>query len=344
VSAARLQNHGGAVQSQSNPNSNPKRGPIRDQQLNLQSKKAKSVPSRKGASLPKGQVLQLETMAIPGANSELRNEIARGVPAELRAQVIESLRTAQLLSEKCDLKEARKSFELGLDKARALGDLRLIFECLSGLLRLAGEALDSSRIEAIEQELDHWMSLHRDQVPSSAWYCKGAVARHQERLATAQHCFLRALKLIRTEEEGLPGIEPGDRLWLSREEKLARTWLVLAAVQARKGQVLRSRFLAGAVYRRFGQKNFRSLNGIFYLLIGKLDENEGHLELAMESYRKAHATLLAEHNWYYSLSVLFAYARIARLQRNFAQALWHLELVEKACSGDEFRMLKREVG
>jgi DNA-binding winged helix-turn-helix (wHTH) protein len=131
---------------------------------------------------------------------------------------------------------------------------------------------------------------------------------------------------------------------MSREEKMARAWLVLAAVQNRRGNPDRARRLAGAVFRRFGNRGFRSLNGILFLLLGRMDESAGHLEEAMAFYRKAHASFLSEHNWYYSLSVLFAYARIARLQRNYGQALWHLDLVEQACRGPEYGMLRREIG
>ncbi len=296
-------------------------------------------PAPAGASLSRDLGARLKT----STREEVRREELKLETVGLRTGAIEALRTALIYSEKCELAEAQKQYEKALEIARTTADSRLVFEALSGLLRLAGEALDAEKIEAIDQELEHWMGQHRSQVPSSAWYCRGAVARHQERLATAQHCFLMALRCIREEEEGLPGVLPGDRLWLSRDEKLARTWLVLAAVQARKGKVGRARLLAGGVFRRFGARRFRTLNGIFYLLIGKLDENEGRLELALESYRHAHSAFLGEHHWYYSLSVLFAYARIARLQRHFAQALWHLDLVEKACSGDEFKMMRREI-
>ena len=279
---------------------------------------------------------------ILNASPLLGNRIEKG-STQGRAEVYEQLRLGMLLSEKCELGEARKAFERALDAARSISDMRLAMEAISGLLRLAGEALDMDRIERLEQELDEWMRRHPDSIPSMAWHCKGAVARHQERTSTAQHCFLMALRAIREESEGLPGIEPGDRLWVSREEKLARAYLPLAAVQNRRGNVERARRMAGALLRRYGSREFRSIPGVLFLLMGRMDESAQRLESAMGWYRKAHAAFLAEHNWYFSLSVLFAYARIARLQRNYSQALWHLELVENACRGPEFGMLRREI-
>ena len=261
-----------------------------------------------------------------------------------RAGIFDELRLAALLTEKCELGDARRCFERALVIAREISDMRLAMECISGLLRLAGEALEDQRIEALEQELDEWMRRFPHSIPSMAWYCKGAVARHQERTSTAQHCFLMALRAIREEADGLPGLEPGDRLWLSQEERLARTWLVLAAVQHRKGNAQRAQLIAGAVLRRYSAREYRSVNGVLYLLLGRMDVVANRLDSAMGWYRKAHSSFLAEHNWYLSLSVLFAYARVARLQRNYSQALWHLELVENACRGPAFGMMQREIG
>jgi DNA-binding winged helix-turn-helix (wHTH) protein len=153
-----------------------------------------------------------------------------------------------------------------------------------------------------------------------------------------------ALRAIREEPDGLPGLEPGDRLWLTQEERLARTWLVLAAVQHRRGNTQRARLIAGAILRRYSAREYRSVNGVLYLLLGRMDEVTQGLDSAMGWYRKAHSSFLGEHNWYVSLSVLFAYARVARLQRNYSQALWHLELVENACRGPAFGMMRREIG
>ncbi|MEK6706757.1 MAG: winged helix-turn-helix domain-containing protein [Bdellovibrionota bacterium] len=52
---------------------------------------------------------------------------------------------------------------------------------------------------------------------------------------------------------------------------------------------------------------------------------------------------MAEHNWYYHLYVLWGYARICRLQRNYVQAYWYLDLLEKTTSGPGFGLLRRDI-
>jgi len=254
------------------------------------------------------------------------------------ALIAEQLRLGRLLSEKCELIEARLAYRRAFEDAKLLREHRLIMEGLSGLLRLAGEALDHREVERIEAELDEWMQAFPGEVPPLAWYCKGAIARHYEKNSLAQRWFHRYLREVRK----LPdrSFLPGDP---SREECVARAWVMLATTSHRRGHVKRARFICQSLLPTVEEARFRTIPGVLYLLLGNMDERARQYERALFWYRKAHSAFLAEHNWYYHLSVLYGYARIARLQRNYAQAYWYLDLMERACSGPEFGVLRREV-
>jgi DNA-binding winged helix-turn-helix (wHTH) protein len=258
--------------------------------------------------------------------------------AERLASIAEKIRLARLLSEKCELAEARLTYRRAHEEAKELREHRLIMEALSGLLRLAGEALDHQEVERIEAELDEWMQAFPSEVPALAWYCKGAIARHYEKNSLAQRWFHRYLKEVRQlpDRAFLPG-EP------SRAECVARAWVMLAATSHRRGHVKRARFICQSLLPTVEEASFRTIPGVLYLLLGNMDERTRQFERALFWYRKAHSAFLAEHNWYYHLSVLYGYARIARQQRNYAQAYWYLDLMERACSGPEFGLLRREV-
>src|SRR6185437_3096580 len=87
----------------------------------------------------------------------------------------------------------------------------------------------------------------------------------------------------------------------------------------------------------------RRVNGNVHLLLAKIAEREKDLGAALDHYRKAHGAFLAEHNWYYHLHVLCGYARVARLQRNYSQARWYLDLTQQAVSGPGFKSMQEEI-
>jgi tetratricopeptide (TPR) repeat protein len=238
------------------------------------------------------------------------------------------LQIAQLRAEKCELAEAKAAYFLALQEAKESEEHRATMEALAGLLRLSGEALDEQSIAKWDQELESLMLSHRGNIPPMAWYCKGAVARHQGKLILAQRYFHRFLDEVRAE---------------ASEEQISRGWTMLAVVLQQRGRYRRALWLAEQILVRYEYKNFRSLNGIIYLLIGTLYERQQDFKSALIWFKKAHAQFLGEHNWYYHLYVLFGYARIARQKRNFSQAIWYLEMVEKASNSPEFGVLHREI-
>src|SRR5688572_14289793 len=73
--------------------------------------------------------------------------------AQKRKSIASWLQLGLLRSEKCELQEAFVAYTMALQKAKKLGDLRSTMEALSGLLRLAGEALDENAIERWDCEL-----------------------------------------------------------------------------------------------------------------------------------------------------------------------------------------------
>jgi DnaJ-domain-containing protein 1 len=109
------------------------------------------------------------------------------------------LQIAQLRAEKCDLKEARAAYFLALQEAKKEENLKHTMEAIAGLLRLAGEALDEESILKWNDELNQLMEKYPRQVPAMAYYCQGAVARHQKKLMLAQLCFHRYLNAVKRE-------------------------------------------------------------------------------------------------------------------------------------------------
>ena len=243
------------------------------------------------------------------------------------------LQLGQLRFEKCELRESQVAFQMALQLARRSGDLRVTMEALSGLLRVCSESLDEAAVLKLEQSLEELMQKHPSSVPPMAWYCKAVVARHRKQPQVAQrfvHIYLQALEKETAEHDGVA-------------EAAAKGWTLLAAVFLQKGKYRRARWLAETVLAQVQSSDFRGINGILYMVIATVHERYRNYEDALGWYQKAHGSFLAEHNWYYHLYVLLGYARVYRLQQDYAQAFWHVELVDRAAPGAEFGLLRREV-
>ncbi len=267
-------------------------------------------------------------------------------PAYNETIVLHELEMGRLLTEKCELRHARESFERALDLARVAESAsarRHTMEALAGLLRLAGEALSLQETQRLESELDRWMAAHTDSVPSMVWYCKGAIARHFGKQAVARQCFHQYIKAVRADVS----ISESER-----EASEIRGWMMLAVSLQQRQHLGRSQWLASHLLAHHEAKKLRAVNGTLYLLQGHLSEMraernpESRAELLQEAYgwyRKAHASFLAERNWYLHLYAILGYARVERQQQNHPQACWHLDLIDQASSGPEFGALKREI-
>ncbi|MEO5970091.1 MAG: helix-turn-helix domain-containing protein [Bdellovibrionia bacterium] len=263
------------------------------------------------------------------------------------------LKIAQLQAEKCELKEARKTFLQVLVSSKDQGDTKSTMEAIAGLLRLSSEALDEKSIEKWDRELDSLVRAYPKQVPPMVWFCKGAVARYRGEFLLAQRHFHRYLKAFKNKPYASSSNDPSPNFSTNQtprssnsepetEASIARGWIMLATVLQQRGRLKRSLWLCKEVLRRFGKKNYRGINGITYLILGTLFEREKDYKTATLWFKKAHVHFLGEHNWFYHLYALYGYARIARKQQNYPQAHWYLDLVEKAAFGPEFGLLRRE--
>lgn len=257
-----------------------------------------------------------------------------------RSSLQSLLQLAQLRSEKCELKEAHVAYSLALQTAQKIGDLRSVMESLSGLLRLAAEALNEADIDHWDTELDHFMAAYPKQIPPMVWHCKGVVANHHRHLALAQRYFLRFVRAVRSETRG---DEDKAHPFLSREELTAKGWSMISATMIRRNQLERARLLIHVLLERYEEKRYKGINGLLFLQLGIIEERKRSFSEARRHFQKAHACFLGEHNWYYHLYVLYGYARLARFQQNYAEAYWYLELMDKAAEGPEFGALRKEI-
>lgn len=237
------------------------------------------------------------------------------------------LQIAQLRAEKCELREAKTAYFFALSQAKKKSDLRSTMEALAGLLRLASEAMDSDAVAKWEVELDQLMKAHPRQTPPMAWFCKGAVARHQKNWKLSQRLFHRYLKGVRRESRS--------------EEAIAKGWIMLATVLQERRRLGRAEWLARELLKRYEFLNLKGINGILCLLLGTLSEYQKQYPQALTWFQKAHGYFIAEHNWYYLLYVLYGYARIDRHLHKYSEAAWNLDLVSKAIAHPEFRNLQR---
>jgi len=247
------------------------------------------------------------------------------------------LQMGRLRAEKCELEDAEKAYCQALEIARAEMDLPAVMEAIAGLLRLASECADDDAMEKWNAELDRLIQSHPRDVPALVWFCKGTVAWYRRERRVAQSLWHRYIRTLRTapafdETLGLAG----------SEELFVKGWVSLALMWMGT-HPKRSEYLVQVLHARYGNRKIRSIHGLCQLILGNISEKRGELQVALGLYQKAHGAFLQEHNWYYHLYALYGYARVARLQQNYPQAYWYLDLVEKAAHGSYFVQLKREL-
>ena len=241
------------------------------------------------------------------------------------------LDVGHLRFEKCELKEANQCFLRAFELAKANRDIMGEMRALVGLLRSAGEALDREAIQKWDSELDLIVQSIEGKAPAMVWFCKGAIAGHQEQWALAQRYYHRFLRTVRIEN-------PED------ERGVARGLTMLANSLMQRGHVLRARWIASQTLKWIETKKIKGVAGVAYLLMGSCSEREKEFDQALNWYQKAHAAFLHDHNWYHHLYVLYGYARLARLQKNYQQAYFYLDLIDKAAPSEEFPCRARRCG
>lgn len=243
----------------------------------------------------------------------------------------------QLQLEKCELNESERTFVESYELSRHLDDPELMSRALARLLQLAGENLDEEKIEKWNVELDRLLSTYpAEEIHPDAWYGKGTVADYREDYRQAQHYYHRSLRALKARlSEG-----PNDPEVLQR---IARVYTVLVSVFIQKGHLKRADWFCDRLTDAFEARELKSVNGMIYFNKAVIADVRKDYATALKWYRKADAAFLAEHNWYFHLYVLRSYGRLARLERNFDQAYWYLNLVENACRGDEFGYFKKVI-
>lgn len=256
----------------------------------------------------------------------------------LSYEIHEALLLGDLSLEKCALAKAEEAFLRAYELSTQIRDSHASAEALLGLLRIAHESLDQEKIRKWESRVEHLLQDTFPNEPALLWYCKGAVLRFRGKYRQAQKCVHRYLK-----QAGREGDVPDSAKVLNFSDAEARAWSALAVLLFLRGHEKRARWLVEEVLRRFETRKARRVNGSLYLVLAGLAEHAGDYVTARQMYQNAHASFMAEHNWHSHLQVLLGYARLERAQRNFTQAYWHLDLIEKAASTENFAALRKEI-
>jgi DNA-binding winged helix-turn-helix (wHTH) protein len=259
--------------------------------------------------------------------------------SEKALEIVQSwLQLGQLRFEKCELKEAQVAFAMALQQAKRAGDLRAIMEALSGLLRISADALDEPAMAKWDSELEELMRAYPDDVPAMTWYCKAVMARYRKQFVLAQRFAHEHICAVERERE-----QGYESFGISSDEALAKGWSLVATILFQRGKVRRAQWLATHLLENYGDGRCRGVVGVVSMILGNVYQRQRQYGKAMEYFQKAHESYLSEHNWYFHLYALLGYASIHRIQQNYPQAQWYLNLVDKAAPGAEFGVLRREM-
>jgi DNA-binding winged helix-turn-helix (wHTH) protein len=247
-----------------------------------------------------------------------------------------TLKLGHLRFEKCELAEARASFLKAYEEAQRSNDLKLTIEAMVGLIRFAVESCNTQAIQVFDAELDHLAEQVEGPVPPTIWYCKGFFSVEKRDWKKAQKFYLKFFKAVKAQ----PDFYEDER---ERNRAFCQGLYMLANVTLTRGHEIRARWIGKTILNQFSDQKLKGINGLAYLLLGKIEERKGASHEALAHYQKAHTCFLEEHNWYHYLYVLYAYARVARIQQRYQEAAWYLDLIEKAASDPGFGILGREI-
>jgi len=242
----------------------------------------------------------------------------------------------QLFLEKCELNLAKTTFLEVIDLARKSGDREALTEAIAVMLRLAAEAQDHDAIQVWDAELEATLPGASGRALALAWHNRSVVATHLKKYRDAQTYLYRAVK-------ALGGSRNPERLSAADQRLFVKIWASMAATFGDRGLNHRMSVAADELIAKYGDRGYHSEMTTLYIVKGIAAERARQYEIAREWYQKAHGTVLADRNWYFHLYVLYAYARIERHTRNFAQAYWYLDLISRAASGPEFGNLREIV-
>tara|TARA_Y100000590_G_C15743199_1_gene1021037 strand:+ start:2150 stop:3349 length:1200 start_codon:yes stop_codon:yes gene_type:complete len=249
-------------------------------------------------------------------------------------EIQKTLQLAHNQFERCDLESAFEGFKSAYDKAIKKEDIPGACEALRGIIRYSAEALNHSLIKQWVNVLKKYIADYPSEVPAVTWYTLATVHLVQFQWKTAKKYTLRFLKEVREENWDQPR---------QKEAAIAKGRSALCHINLKQGHYDRAQYFAKALLNVYEEEKYRGINGSLYMVLGLVHETKGHLDRAIECYRKAHGTYLEEHNWYHYLYVIYAYARIARKEKNYSRAYWHLDMISRAAQTPGFGRIQQEI-
>lgn len=264
--------------------------------------------------------------------------------------VKELLRRGNLRVEKCELKEAAQFFELALEKSKKARDLRSMSDSLAHLLRHSSEMGDEIATKKWISELETFLAQVNNKseniLTPHVWYCQGIVAFRNAQYKKAQVLFHRFWREVEA-EENLPqpqlSSEQASAVYRESMRSKAQALLALAVVAHAQGKIGRAQYFGEVILNYAERERPRGILSSTYLMLCRLAERKGDTKAARQWLQKAFAESVSEHNWYHYLFVLYGFARVSRLEQDFIQARFYLDLLEKAVVQDEFKNLRQEI-
>ncbi|NDG84998.1 MAG: hypothetical protein EBX52_08185 [Proteobacteria bacterium] len=250
----------------------------------------------------------------------------------------ELIRRGGLRFEKCEIKDAGRFYALAYERAKELRDHRAMSDSLAQLLRYSSEIGDESGIEKWVNELDVFLAQNDGVFSPQVWYCKGIIAFRNGRYRKAQVLFHRFWREVEREENAARAATPEQTRAFLRSKSQAL--LACAVVAQTQGKLARARYLSEVILHYAERERPRGILASTYLTLCRLAEKAGDLPLAKKWLNKAFAESVSEHNWYHYLYVLYGFAVVSRLEQDFIQAGFYLDLLEKAVVQEELRSLK----
>ncbi len=259
--------------------------------------------------------------------------------------VKELLRRGNMRVEKCELKEAGQFFEAALEKAKISRDHRGMSDSLAQLLRYSSEIGDDVATKKWISELEIFLAQTDGKMTPYVWYCKGIVAFRSSQHKKAQILFHRFWREVEAEESALEAQPEELRAELHREQMRAKAQalLALAVVANAQGKSNRARYFGEVILNYAERERPRGILSSTYLMLCRIAERAGDTSLAKSWLQKAFAESVSEHNWYHYLFVLYGFARVSRIEQDFIQARFYLDLLEKAAINDEFKHFRNEI-
>lgn len=255
--------------------------------------------------------------------------------------IAELLRRGNMRAEKCEMIEAGLYFEIALDQAKKNQDQSGTCDALAHLLRHSSDRGAESQTERWVNELEIFLAQTQGKLTPYAWYCKGIVSYREGQYKKAQVLFNRFWRELENEENQNEKSDPALSARLMRGK--AQALLALALVAHAQGKSRRAQYLGEVILKYAEVARPRGILASTYLFLCRLAERKNEPTLAKKWLQKAFAESVMEHNWYHYFYVLYGFARVSRLEQDFVQAKFYLELLEKATITDDFISFRREI-